>query len=62
MAEKFEWPCDKRKAHAPHQLGHEEDCEEEDEVMPFCSCKTWCLGVKVHPATQIGGNYKETRP
>lgn len=68
MPEKFKWPCDKRKAHAPHPLktacsrcyqrgfsSHTGGCDKDVVVEE-------CPGVKVHPATQIGGNYKETRP
>ena len=58
---KFKWPCARRDAHGPHRTskpvmepsvnGHlpvMRDIEEYD-----------CPGVKAHPATMIGGGYKE---
>lgn len=50
MTTEFKWPCHKRTAHGPHII--EEGTKYEKS----------CPGVKVHPATQIGGNYQETKP
>jgi hypothetical protein len=47
---KFEWPCDRRDAHHPHEI-HNEFMEE---------CVVYqCPGVGAHPLTQIGGAHTE---
>lgn len=46
----FEWPCDKRRAHGPH------------EVVERTGPQDWelseCPGVLAHPATMIGGRLR----
>jgi hypothetical protein len=62
----FEWPCDRRVAHHPHQIewiesehgcdGTEEGCAQTCPVpvqMIFD-----CPGVGAHPTTMIGGQYR----
>ena len=47
--DEFEWPCYKRHAHGPHEV----EAETDDDW-------NWdCPGVKAHPATMIGGNFKK---
>lgn len=56
----FEWPCDKRRAHGPHDpvpcAIHSPN--------PALRCRDcfMCPGVKAHPATMIGGSDAQERP
>lgn len=60
----WEWPCDRRDAHHPHIIEgvHDDFCEANGCRCGKCPCSCSqvynCPGVKAHPQTQIGGNYK----
>lgn len=50
--EKFDWPCDKRIAHGPHQI----DDFDFLEMAPLTDglSQSQCPGVLAHPAVMIG--------
>lgn len=61
----FEWPCDRRVAHEPHNAYTDSS---PSEFCPVCGrergqeharsdCDGICPGVRAHPHTVIGGNY-----
>jgi hypothetical protein len=48
--EEFDWPCDRREAHHPHEVI--------DQTGPQDWDRWECPGVGAHPLTMIGGAYK----
>lgn len=64
---KFKWPCYRRDAHGSHVVTYADIVRHDDSIeamrladmMSDVDATFTCPGVKAHPATMIGGAYKE---
>jgi hypothetical protein len=61
VSDEFEWPCDRRDAHGEHEVGVRQRVAEGMSAAHTERITLICPGVLAHPATMIGGNYKEER-
>ena len=53
---KFEWPCDKRTAHGPHEVRNTIALTDDQlvDAIDLGVTHPACPGVKAHPSTMIG--------